>query len=285
MAERQASGRRSGIVTAALRGRTIGFLGAGMMGQALIKGLLAQGVAPRGLLAADASATVRARLRRTFRVEIAASNSELVRRSDIMVLAVKPQQVSDVVAPLAPRMTRRHLVISIAAGIPIAWLEQRLPKVPVIRVMPNLPATVGEGFSAVTGGAAATRQHLAIAQAIFGAVGDVVVLPERYFDAVTALSGSGPAYVFFFIQALEEAARTLGLPDAVAALAVRRTVRGSLALLDAGGEDPAALMAQVASKGGTTEAALSVLRVRRVRRHLAEAVAAAARRSEALALS
>ena len=264
--------------------KRIGFIGAGKMGQALMQGLRAESRSAT-LLAVDADQATSAKVRRTLRVSVAASIQDLVRRSDVVVLAVKPQQFPDVIGEVAKAITRRQLVISIAAGIPIAWLEKRLPKAAVIRAMPNLPATVGKGFAAVAKGRHATRQHVAIACAIFEAVGEVVELPERYFDAITAVSGSGPAYVFFFIQALEQAAQALGLPHDVAVLAVRRTVRGSLKLLKESGEAPAALMAKVASKGGTTEAALAVLGKRRVQRHLAEALAAAARRSRQLAWS
>jgi pyrroline-5-carboxylate reductase len=173
-------------------------------------------------------------------------------------------------------------VISIAAGRPLRWLQARLPGIAVMRAMPNLPATVGCGFSAVAAGCCATPRDRAMARALFGAVGQVLELPERHFHAITAVSGSGPAYVFFLARAWEQAARSLGLPPAAASSAIRQTLRGSLALLESSPASPGELIAKVASKKGTTEAALTVLAKRRVSTHVIEALRAAARRSKAL---
>ena len=151
--------------------------------------------------------------------------------------------------------------------------------------MPNLPATVGCGFSALAFGRAVTPRHRALAAAIFGAVGDVVELPERLFDAVTAVSGSGPAYVFFLVEAWQRAARSLGLPEAIARRAVAQTLEGSVRLLRASALPASTLIEQVASKGGTTEAALKALAARHVARHFAEAMRAAERRSRELSSS
>ena len=268
-----------------LDGMTIGVIGAGTMGQALIKGLLAQGLPRRRLRAADPSPAIRNAIARRFGIALTDDNLRVVRNADVVILAVKPQEMPDVTAQLAPRLTRRQLVISIAAGITLQWLQARLRNAPVIRVMPNLPATVGCGFSAIARARAATRRHRAIALELFGAVGDVMELPERYLDAITAVSGSGPAYVFFLVQAWEEAARRLGLPASVAERAIRQTLKGSAKLLAANREPAWALVQQVASKGGTTEAALRVLAKRRVAAHLVEALRSAARRSQELSWS
>ena len=269
----------------ALGSKRIGLIGTGTMGQALIKGLLANGTPRRALHAADPSARTRRDVRRRFHLALTADNVRVVRRSDIVILAVKPQQFPDVIAQIAPHVSRRQLVISIAAGIRLPWLASWLPGVPLVRVMPNLPATVGCGYSAIALGRAATARHRAIAKALFGAVGEVVELPERQFDAVTAVSGSGPAYVFFLVEAWEQAARRLGLPASVARRAVARTLEGSVRLLRATDAPASALIRKVASKGGTTEAALNVLAARHVARHVADAVRAAARRSRALSCS
>jgi len=252
------------------------------MGQALISGLLARGLPPRALRAADASGAARRTIRRRFRLRAVDDNGWVARHSDVVILAVKPQQFPDVLPQLAPVLTRRQLVITIAAGLTLRWLQARLPGVPLVRVMPNLPATVGCAFSAIAPGRTATPRHRAIARAIFSAVGAAVELPERHFDAVTAVSGSGPAYLFFLVQAWEAAAQALGLPPPVAAQAIRQTVAGSAALLAASGEPAARLVARVASKRGTTEAALKVLARRRVHAHFVEALTAAARRSREL---
>jgi len=247
-----------------------------------MRGLLAQGVKPNRLLAADADSRTRRRVEASLNVRTAAGNADIARAADILILAVKPQQLAEVLEDIRPVITPRQVVISIAAGIPLAWLRQRLGRVPIARVMPNLPATVGCGFSAVALGRTAAARHRALARAIFEAVGEVVELPERLFDAITAVSGSGPAYLFFFVEAWERAARTLGLPPSVAAAAVRATLAGSLRLLQMSEAPPAILIRRVASKKGTTEAALHVLAQRRVAQHVAEALRAAARRSQEL---
>ena len=255
------------------------------MGQALIKGLLATGVSPRRLWAADAHDAPRRQVARRFRIRVTGDNIEVARHARILVLAVKPQQCPDVLKQLRGHLTSRHLVISIAAGITLRWLQTRLPGIAVVRVMPNLPAKVGCGFSVISIGRSTRPRHRATALALFGAVGDVLELPERHFDAVTAVSGSGPAYVFFLVQAWEQAARSLGLPPAAAASAIRQTLRGSVCLLRSSSATAGALIGQVASKKGTTEAALTVLAQRRTARHLVEAIRAAARRSKALSWS
>ncbi len=269
---------------APLRGHTIGFIGAGKMGQALMRGLLAQGTAPRTILVADPSATMRRQVRR-LGVRPASGNCEVACRASVIVLAVKPQHMAAALEEIAPCLTPRQLVISIAAGMPLRWLQARARRVPVIRAMPNLAATVGCGFTAIALGRRAGARHRAMAQALFGAAGQVCELPERLFDAITAVSGSGPAYVFFLVRAWEEAARALGLPPAVAARAIRQTLTGSARLLEASGDSAHALIGNVASKGGTTEAALRVLARRRVSAHVLEALRAAARRSKALSWS
>jgi pyrroline-5-carboxylate reductase len=254
------------------------------MGQALIKGLLAQGLS-RGLLgAADAKRGTREAVRRRFGIWTRPDHAALVRRSDVVILAVKPQQFPEVVPELAPLLSRRRLVISIAAGITLRWLRARLPGVPLVRVMPNLPAIVGCGFAGVAAGRGTTRRHREIALAIFGSVGAAVELPERHLNAVTAVSGSGPAYVFFLVEAWERAARTLGLPAPVASAAIRRTLEGSARLLAGTSESPTRFIKQVASKRGTTEAALKVLARRRVAAHIVEAIRAAARRAKELSV-
>jgi pyrroline-5-carboxylate reductase len=260
----------------------IAFIGAGKMGQALIKGLLASGVSRGSLIAADSEARIRRAVAQAFRVRVTSDNAEAARGADVILLAVKPQQFAEVIGQLAPRIRRKQLVISIAAGITLRWLEARLPGVPIVRVMPNLPATVGQGFSALARGQQANARHLAKARAIFEAAGRAVELPEKYFDAITAVSGSGPAYVFFLVQCWEEAARSLHLPAPVAAGAIRQTLLGSMVLLESSGAGAEELIRRVASKKGTTEAALKVLARRRVAAHFREALQAAARRSKAL---
>ena len=268
----------------ALRGLTIGFIGAGTMGHALITGLIAQGVRPRTLLAADPNRAVRARLR-ALGVRTTQENCLVACEADVIVLAVKPQEMASVLDGIASCLSRRQLIVSIAAGVTLRYLHARLRKSPIIRVMPNLPATVRKGFAAYASGRSATPRHRAVAHAIFSAVGEAVELPERSLDAVTAVSGSGPAYVFFLTRIWEEAAVALGLPAGVAKRAVRQTLAGSVELLAGDRLSPQEWIARVASKKGTTEAALHVLTQRRIGRHFAEALRTAAKRSRALSLS
>ena len=265
-----------------LAGLKIGVIGAGKMGQALIGGLVAHGVPRRAIRAADVSAATRREVSRRHRVTVVSDAASAVRSADVVILAVKPQQCEELLSRIGPSIRRNQLVISIAAGITTRWLERRLPGVPVVRVMPNLPATIGCGYSAIADGRRARAHHRRIAVALFGAVGYVVELPERHFDAITAVSGSGPAYVFFLAQIWQEAAQRLGLPADVAACAIDATLKGSVRLLRCSGEPARVLVGKVASKGGTTEAALKVFRARRVAAHFAEALRAAARRSKQL---
>ncbi len=267
-----------------LRGKTIGFIGAGTMGRALITGLIAQELKPRALLAADPRASARRQLG-ALGVCTTRDNCLVACEADVLILAVKPQELPTVFKDVGSCLSPRQLVISIAAGVTLRYLSARLPRVPLVRVMPNLPATVRKGFAAYTLGRHATSRHRAVVQAIFGAVGEVVELPERYLDAITAVSGSGPAYVFLLAQIWEEAALALGLPQAIAKRAVRQTLRGSVELLAVDRLSPQEWIARVASKRGTTEAALRVLEHRHIDRSFVEALAAAARRSKALSWS
>lgn len=263
-------------------GTRVGLIGTGKMGQAVIGGLIAKGVRPSQITGAEANAATRRRVARKFGIRVSADAAAVAGRAQVLVLAVKPQQFPELLREIAPSVRRTTLVISIAAGITLRWMARRLPGAALARVMPNLPATVGAGFSALAFGPGLNARHRAQARALCAAVGRVVELPERHFDAITAVSGSGPAYVFYLVQAWEQAARALGLPERVAAEAIRSTVEGSARLLRQSREPAAVLVSRVASKGGTTEAALRVFARRQVSRHVAEGVRAAAKRSREL---
>lgn len=267
-----------------LHGLTIGVIGAGKMGQALIKGLRAHQVAGHSIVIADASAKTLRQAKQQFGVRVA-TNAGVAKQANIVILAVKPQQFPGVVAALAGHLTDRHLVISIAAGIRLDWLSKKLAGVCLVRAMPNLPATVGCGFTALTFGKQVSRRQQKIAWAIFEAVGEVVALPEKAFDAVTAVSGSGPAYVFYLVDAWQRAASQLGFSPSVAVKAIQATLEGSARLLSESKDSAAVLVSKVASKGGTTEAALKVLDKRQARQAFVAALLAAARRSKALSWS
>lgn len=218
-------------------------------------------------------------------VQTMKSNPEAVQKSDIILLAVKPQVMDEVLGEISPHIDpKRHTVISIAAGIPIARMEEALPQgAPVVRVMPNTPAQVLEGASAVALGSHAGEQHREIAHAIFGASGLVVDVPEKLIDAVTALSGSGPAYVFVFIEALADAGVNLGLPRTVALKLTAQTLLGAAKMVLETGKHPGELKDMVTSPGGTTIAGLSVLESRAFRGAVIDAVASAHKRAKELA--
>lgn len=265
-----------------LGGKRIGFIGAGNMGDALIRGLLASKlVTAQDLLAYDAAQSRLEHLQAAHGVAAARGNRELAQACDIVVLCVKPQVVEAVLDELEG-MPRDRLLISICAGITLEQLETRLPMQPVIRVMPNTPALVLEGASALAKGMHATVEHLAVARAIFDAVGRTVVVEERLMDAVTGLSGSGPAYVFTIIEALADAGVNLGLARPQAQELAAQTCLGAARMLLSGGASPGELKAMVTSPGGTTIRGLQVLERAGLRGILMDAVEAAAKRSRKL---
>ncbi|MEW6518091.1 MAG: pyrroline-5-carboxylate reductase [Thermodesulfobacteriota bacterium] len=265
-----------------LRGK-IGFLGGGRMAEALIKGILQADLADSSnIIAVDPDQDRRQFLEKTFGVATADSHTGLADCA-IIILAVKPQIMSRLLADCAGWLNGGHLIISIAAGIPLAFIEGRLAQgCRVIRVMPNTPALVLEGASALSGGANATAADMETAGRIFTAIGRSIVLPENYLDAVTGLSGSGPAYVFMFIDALIDAGVKVGLSRQDAEILVLQTVLGSVRLALETGQHPALLKAMVTSPGGTTIAGLHELEKAGFKAGIMTAVEAATRRSEEL---
>lgn len=261
----------------------LGVIGCGNMGAALVRGMVAGKVAPAGrILCADADAAKARALAQSLKVRAVRSNAELAARCRVVLLAVKPQQMEGVLEEIHASMGKWTLVISIAAGIRTGWIEKRVgSSVPVVRVMPNTPALVGAGISAVAPGRRASAAHLKRAERILKAVGEVVRVPERWMDAVTAVSGSGPAYFFHLMEQMIRAGREIGLSPAVARRLTLATAAGAAALA-ARGEDPAALRAKVTSKGGTTEAAFRVFERAGLARTLRAGVRAAAKRSKEL---
>jgi len=256
------------------------------MGSAILGGLLGARVVGAARLAGYDPAPGRVAALRRLHVRSATSSAALARASNVVVLAVKPQVMRAVLHEIAPALTPRHLVISIAAGISTRRIEHELGRgIPVVRVMPNTPAQICQGMSVMCRGRAARAGHVAAAAAIFSALGEVLVLPERFFHAVTAVSGSGPAYVFFFMEGMVEAGRRLRVPPRALRRLVLTTVLGSARLAHATGEALAALRARVTSKGGTTEAAFRVFDRAKVRQGIVAGIVAAARRSSRLARS
>lgn len=266
-----------------LDNRRIAFIGAGNMAEALVKGLLHAGVSAARITVTDVRSARLDYFRTAFGVGALADNVEAARGADMVVLAVKPQQFNEVLPALSPAVDRA-LFVSIAAGIPTARIECALgPTARVVRVMPNTPALVGAGISALCAGSRATEEDLSVAEALLRAVGKTVRVEERLMDAVTAVSGSGPAYIFRVMEAMEAAAIAQGLaPDQARALVVA-TVAGAGQLAACSGRAPSELREQVTSKGGTTEAALRVLDARDLAGAFNDAVAAAVRRARELA--
>ncbi len=258
----------------------IAFVGAGNMAGAMIQGLISAGTCPaRNLAASDVRADVLAALQASHRIEVASDNAAVARDAEVVVLATKPQVLPDVLATLGPQLGGK-LVLSIAAGVPLAAIEGRLGAgVRVVRAMPNTPALVQAGATAIAAGAHATAADMDVAEAIFGSVGLVARVPEALLDAVTALSGSGPAYVFLLCEALAAAGVRVGLPQDTAAALAAQTVYGAGKLLRESGEPPEALRRKVSSPGGTTVAGIERLQQLGLAAIVAEAVQSATERA------
>ncbi len=267
-----------------VKGKTVGFIGAGNMGEALIKGILAASLVPPGsVYATDVRADRAAELGRRYGIQILPDNRRLALQADVLILAVKPQIMDSVLDEVAPGVTPHTLVVSIAAGVPTARLRQRLPAgVRLVRVMPNTPALVLEGATAIAKADGLHAGDLETVQEIFGAVGTVVVLDEGMMDAVTALSGSGPAYVAIAIEGLADGGVNMGLDRATAMTLAVQTVLGSARLLRETGLHPGQLKDMVSSPGGTTIAGIAALEEGGLRRALINAVERATLRSREL---
>jgi pyrroline-5-carboxylate reductase len=264
--------------------RTLGVLGAGNMAGALIKGLLHAGVLPpERILASDVKGERLKQLATSHGIRVTSDNHELVRSIDVLVLCTKPQVIDKVLSEVGREVKEGTVVISVAAGVPIAALEARLPpNARVVRSMPNTPAIALAGATAIAAGTHATEADLAVARALFEAVGRVVTLEEVQLDAVTGLSGSGPAYIMLIIEALADGGVKVGLHRDTALLLAAQTVYGSAKLQLETGEHPGRLKDMVTSPGGTAIAGLHTLESGALRRTLIDAVESATKRSHEL---
>jgi pyrroline-5-carboxylate reductase len=266
--------------------KKIGFIGAGNMAGALIKGLLRAGqYEPDDLWASDPADAQLRRLKRLHRIEVTRDNRALVRQSQTIILAVKPQVMAGVLDEIRAEATPRKLFVSIAAGFPLRRLETGLGgQARVVRVMPNTPVLVGRGISVAVAGSKATPADLKQTLKLFKAVGDAVsITGEDLLDAVTALSGSGPAFVYLFAEGLIEGGVRGGLPQTLAAQLAYATLGGAAAMLAESGLTSRELRDMVTSPGGTTLAGLAALEAHHVRDALIAAVEAATRRARELA--
>jgi pyrroline-5-carboxylate reductase len=265
-------------------GLSIGFVGAGKMASALAEGFLRAGlVTPAQLVANDIAETARTVFASATKAKVVATNTAVAQAATVLILAVKPDAVSAALAELRSTITPAHLVISIAAGVTLAKLEAALPAgTRVIRVMPNTPALVGAGACAFALGQAATRDDAAVTQQLLSAVGVAFEVKEKLLDAVTGLSGSGPAYGFLMIEALSDGGVAAGLPRDIATKLAAQTLAGAARMVLETGLHPGALKDNVASPGGTTIEGLHELEKAGVRGALMNAVRAAAERSKQL---
>ncbi|MEO3937949.1 pyrroline-5-carboxylate reductase [Dermatophilaceae bacterium Soc4.6] len=262
---------------------TTAIFGAGVMGETLLSGLLRSGRPADELVITERRPDHAAMLQERYGVRVL-DNADAADAATVLVLVVKPQDMDGLLAEVHDRVRPGDLVVSLAAGITTAFLEERLPEgSSVVRVMPNTPALVDQGMAAISPGRHCTPEHLAQARALLESCGRVVEVVEKHQDAVTAISGSGPAYIFYVVEAMVEAGVVLGLPRATASELVVQTLFGAATMLKETGEHPTVLRERVSSPGGTTVAALRQLDDHRVRAAFIDAIEAASRRSHELA--
>lgn len=258
-------------------------LGGGVMGEAILAAVLRAGWAAADVAVSERVGARAADLRERHGVRVVDDNAAAVADADVVVVALKPKDVVGVLDEIAPALPSSALVVSVAAGLPTGLYEAHLPDgTPVVRVMPNTPAVIGQGASALSPGAHASDAHLDVAERVLAATGLVVRVPEKDLDAVTAISGSGPAYVFYVVDALAEAGVLLGLTRDLSTRLAVATVLGSAALLDRTGEHPVVLRERVSSPGGTTVAGVRELDAHGVRAAFLAAAQAAWDRSREL---
>jgi pyrroline-5-carboxylate reductase len=260
----------------------IAVLGAGKMGEALTSGMLRAGTSPAGVVAAVRRGDRAAQLRDTYGIEVLGA-AEAAQRAQTLLITVKPQDMAALLEEIAPLVSADKLVISVAAGIPTAFIERRLTgDVPVVRVMSNTPVLVDEAMSVISAGTHATEEHLRRAEQLLAPVGKVLRIPESQQDAATALSGSGPAYVYFLVEAMVDAGILLGMPRATALEMVKQAVFGAATMLRDSGEHPVILREAVTSPAGTTISAIRELERHGVRAAFLAAIDAARDRGREL---
>jgi pyrroline-5-carboxylate reductase len=263
--------------------KRLGIIGGGVMAEAILSRLIAQNIyAAPEVVVSDVSGDRLADLQQTYGITTTLSNLEVAQSAAVVLLAVKPQTLTSIAAEFEGVEVACELWLSILAGVPLSKLEAALGDCPIIRVMPNTPALVGAGITALAPGTFASASHLATAEQIFAAVGEVLTVSESWMDAITGLSGSGPAFVAIAIEALTDGGVAAGLPRSIAAKLAVQTVRGTTELMIQKDLHPALLKDQVTSPGGTTIAGVASLEASGFRAALIQAVQAAYRRSQEL---
>lgn len=271
-----------------LTGKRIGFLGAGSITESLVRGMLdAEVVRPEQILVSNRSNRERLTyLSQRYGVGAAASKRKLASTCEILVLSCKPKDMAELLAEVGEKTRPGQIVLSLAAGVATSFIEERVsPGVQVVRSMPNTSCQVGESATAICRGQGATAEAMRLIGAILGSVGQVYEVPEEQMDAVTGLSGSGPAYVYLIIEAMVQAGQNVGLPFDVARALSIQTLKGAAKMLEETGEDPAILRERVTSPNGTTFAGLQVLAEAGFSQALVRAVARATERSQELGKS
>lgn len=252
------------------------------MGEALLKGLIGKALFKKAhIIVSDARASRRNQIKKLYRIRVTSSNTEAVKKSNIIVLAVKPQDMPDLLQRLSSQV-KNKLIITIAAGITTDFIRKKTNARRIIRAMPNTPALVGCGITAISASKSASISDVKIAEKIFRCVGEVVHLRERYIDVVTAVSGSGPAYFFLLTEAMTKAAVSLGIDSCIAKKLTAQTSFGASVLQHVSRMEPSKLREKVTSKGGTTEAALKVFKRRGLDRIVTDAIKAAVKRAKEL---
>jgi pyrroline-5-carboxylate reductase len=263
-----------------MKTKKIGFIGGGAICEALLGGLINKEIVDPGLVSVHDVVPERLQyLKQRFDIHAHGSGKQVVKTSDILFLTVKPQVMGKVLPEIGAQVSRQTLVVSVAAGITLASIEQHMPEVPVIRVMPNTPVAVGAGMTAVARGTYATEESAQLVAALFSSVGRSVIVDESMMDAVTGLSGSGPAFMFLMLDALSDAGVRVGFPRQTAKLLAAQTMMGAAKMMLDTGEHPAQLRDMVTSPSGTSIAGVHVLEEKAVRAALIDAVVAATNRS------
>ncbi len=264
--------------------KVIGFIGAGAMAEAILAGIIkAKLVHPDHVVISDINAQRLAYLTDLYNVRAVEDNNMVVQKADVIILAVKPYLVKDVLTGVASSISDRHLLISVAAGLSTGYLASCLKeRVPIVRVMPNTPSLVGAGASALSAGESVSDEAMELAKSLFDSVGRSVIVRESDMDAVTGISGSGPAYMYLIIEALADAGVKAGLARSTAIELAAQTMMGAAKMVLETGDHPAVLKDKVTTPGGTTITGLHVLEQGNIRATLIDAVLAAARRSQEL---
>jgi len=264
----------------------LGIIGAGNMAEAIARGVMAKDVLrAEQMIAADVSPQRRELFERELNVRAVEENAEVARQSRVVLLSVKPQQMGEALGALAPAINKETLVVSIAAGISTGFIQKHLgPAAPwrVVRVMPNTPMLVGEGMSGISRGANATDADVATVHRLFESAGDVIEVPENHMNAVTALSGSGPAYFFLLVEQMIAAGVDMGLSAQHARQLAAKTALGAAKMLATSSDAPEELRRRVTSPGGTTHAAITHLQAQHVPQAIVDAIKAAERRGKEL---